>query len=243
MLKPYSRRLLILLIEDDPGTATLIRAVLESEGHSLTVAQNGRSGLRKAGVGDDDSNIPICSNWDLLIVDRMLPDMDGIRVVQTLRHANIATPALFLTALSSVDDRVSGLRAGGDDYLLKPFAAPELAARVLSVARRCTPKPIERVLRVRDLELDRLTRTVTRAGRRIGLRPREYDVLEYLMRHVDHIVTRKMLLEDVWGFHFDPQTRVVESHISRLRAKLDHGSSCELLQTIRGQGYLLEDSG
>lgn len=227
--------LAILLIEDDPDTVVLVRAALEPEGHRVAVTENGRIGLAQAATGDE------AEAWDLLIVDRMLPNLDGLSLVKMLRDSGVHTPVLFLTALGDIGDRVGGLRAGGDDYLLKPFAAPELAARVISLARRGAPKGIKTVLRVGDLELHRLTRIVTRAGRRIDLRPREYEVLDYLMHHVGHIVTRKMLLEDVWGFHFDPQAQVVESHISRLRSKLDRGSNCRLLHTVRGLGYLLED--
>ncbi|MCF3947581.1 response regulator transcription factor [Acidiphilium sp. AL] len=222
----------ILLIEDDPRTAELVRAGLEPEGHVVSVAPDGRPGLLRA-AGE---------SWDILIVDRMLPGLDGLGLVRTLRSAGVTTPALFLTALGGVDDRVDGLRAGGDDYLVKPFAVAELSARIAALARRGALKPEDAVLRVADLELDRLSREVTRAGQTIPLKPREYAVLEYLMRHAGQVVTRTMLLEDVWDFHFDPQTSVVESHISRLRAKIDRGFGRELVQTIRGAGYRLGDA-
>lgn len=231
--------LAILLIEDDPRTAALVRAALEPEGHRVSVAEDGRAGLLRAAAGGAGGDAG--GGWDLLIVDRMLPGLDGLGLIRTLRGAGVQTPVLFLTALGGIDDRVEGLRAGGDDYLVKPFAAAELAARVASVTRRGAAKPAGTVLRVADLELHRLTRAVTRAGRAIELKPREYEVLEYLMRHAGRVVTRTMLLEDVWEFHFDPQTSVVESHISRLRAKIDRGFGRELLRTVRGAGYRLGD--
>lgn len=222
----------ILLVEDDPRTARLLAAGLAPEGHLVEVAADGRMGLLRA-AGE---------NWDLLIVDRMLPGLDGLGLVRTLRAAGIVTPVLFLTALGDVDERVEGLRAGGDDYLVKPFALPELSARMAALVRRGAPKAAT-VLRVADLELDRMTRQVTRAGEPIPLKPREYELLDYLMRHAGQVVTRTMLLEEVWNFHFDPRTTVVESHISRLRAKIDRGHSKELLQTVRGAGYRLGDAG
>ncbi len=232
MIMDPKQELRILLIEDDPRTAALVRAGLEPEGHDVAVAPDGRAGLLRAAS----------ESWDILIVDRMLPGLDGLGIVRTLRGAGVVTPALFLTALGGVDDRVDGLRAGGDDYLVKPFAVAELSARIAALVRRGAPKPEDTILRVADLELDRLTREVTRAGHAITLKPREYAVLEYLMRHAGQVVTRTMLLEDVWDFHFDPQTSVVESHISRLRAKIDRGFDRELVQTIRGAGYRLGDA-
>ncbi|HEX7389539.1 MAG TPA: response regulator transcription factor [Acidiphilium sp.] len=226
------RGLRILLIEDDPRTVELVRAGLAPEGHEVSAAPDGRSGLLRA-AGEA---------WDVLIVDRMLPGLDGLGLIRTLRGAEVMTPALFLTALGGVDDRVEGLRAGGDDYLVKPFAVAELSARVAALARRGAVRSDDAVLRVADLELDRLSRAVSRAGQPIALKPREYEVLEYLMRHAGHVVTRTMLLEDVWEFHFDPQTSVVESHISRLRARIDRGFGRELLQTVRGAGYRLGDA-
>lgn len=222
----------ILLIEDDARTAQLVAAGLAPAGYAVEVAADGRAGLLRA-AGEA---------WDLLIVDRMLPGLDGLGLIRTLRAAGVATPALFLTALGGIDDRVDGLRAGGDDYLVKPFAVAELSARVAALLRRGAPKAAATVLRVADLELDRMSRRVTRAGQPVSLKPREYELLDYLMRHAGQVVTRTMLLEDVWEFHFDPRTSVVESHISRLRAKIDRGHGQELLQTIRGAGYRLGDA-
>jgi two-component system OmpR family response regulator len=176
----------------------------------------------------------------VLIIDRMLPGLDGISILQTLRAAGVHTPALFLTALGGLDDRLSGLRAGGDDYLVKPFAMAELAARIVALARRNLTPQKPTVQRIADLELDRSTRSVRRAGGKILLKPREYDVLEYLMRHPGQVVTRTMLLEDVWGFHFVPQTSIVEAHISRLRGKIDNGFSPALIHTYRGAGYKID---
>lgn len=225
------RGLNILLIEDDARSAELVRAGLAPEGHAITIAPDGRTGLLRAG-GEE---------WDVVIVDRMLPGLDGLGLLRMLRGAGIATPVLFLTALGGVDDRVAGLRAGGDDYLVKPFAIAELSARIAALIRRGSTKPAPTTIRIADLEIDRLTHRVTRAGRSITLKPREYALLAYLARHAGEVVTRTMLLEDVWGFHFDPQTSVVESHISRLRAKLRTGPEPELIHTIRGAGYRLAD--
>ncbi|MGC9269748.1 winged helix-turn-helix domain-containing protein [Acidiphilium sp.] len=222
----------ILLIEDDPRTGDLVRTGLAPEGHDITVVPDGRTGLLRAGG----------ELWDIIIVDRMLPGLDGLGLLRMLRGAGIATPALFLTALGGVDDRVEGLRAGGDDYLVKPFAIAELSARIAALIRRGATKPVDPVLRVADLEVDRLSREVRRDGRRITLKPREFALLEYMMRHAGQVVTRTMLLEAVWDFHFDPQTSVVESHISRLRGKIDRGFESELVQTIRGAGYRLGDA-
>jgi two-component system OmpR family response regulator len=217
----------ILLIEDDPKTIAFLRAGLEPEGYAVDAAEDGRAGLIAAASGA----------FDLLIVDRMLPMIDGVALVKTLRCANILTPVLFLTALGGIDDRVEGLRAGGDDYLVKPFALAELSARVAALARRHGAPAKAPVLRIADLELNRLTQRVTRGGRKIDLKPREFQLLEYLMLHENQVVTRTMLLESVWEFHFDPQTSVVESHISRLRGKLDRGFAQELIHTYRGAGY------
>jgi two-component system OmpR family response regulator len=216
----------ILLIEDDPETADYVVAGLQTEGHDLEVAAEGRAGLLRAAS----------ESWDLLIVDRMLPGLDGLAVVRTLRASDIATPALFLTTMGGIDDRVTGLNAGGDDYLVKPFAFAELVARVAALGRRRQRIAAETVLRVADLELDQLTRAVRRGGQEIELQPREYELLEYLMRHAGQVVTRTMLLENVWGFHFAPRTSLVESHISRLRGKVDRGRP-ELINTVRGSGY------
>jgi two-component system OmpR family response regulator len=216
----------ILLIEDDPETAEYVVAGLQSEGHELQVAIDGRSGLLCAAAED----------WDLLIVDRMLPGLDGLGVVRTLRASGVAAPVLFLTTMGGIDDRVTGLNAGGDDYLVKPFAFAELAARVAALGRRPQRAGPETVLRVADLEMDLLTHSVRRGGQAIELQPREFELLRYLMRHAGQIVTRTMLLENVWNFHFDPRTSLVESHISRLRGKIDRGRP-ELIHTERGSGY------
>jgi two-component system OmpR family response regulator len=218
----------ILLIEDDPETVEYIVEGLQSEGHELEVSMEGRAALVRAA-----SEV-----WDLLIVDRMLPGLDGLALVRTLRASSINTPALFLTTMGGLDDRVSGLNAGGDDYLVKPFAFAELVARVAALGRRSLRTAPETVLRVADLEMDLLARTVRRGGELIDLQPREYELLEYLMKHADQVVTRTMLLEHVWGFHFDPRTSLVESHISRLRGKINRGRS-ELINTVRGSGYCI----
>ena len=218
----------ILLIEDDPETAEYVVEGLQSEGHDLEVSMDGRTALVRA----------VSESWDLLIVDRMLPGLDGLALVRTLRASGIATPVLFLTTMGGLDDRVSGLNAGGDDYLTKPFAFAELLARVGALGRRSLRVAPDTVLRVADLEMDLLTRGVRRAGQPIDLQPREYELLEYLMKHADQVVTRTMLLEHVWGFHFDPRTSLVESHISRLRGKIDKGRP-ELINTVRGSGYCI----
>jgi two-component system OmpR family response regulator len=221
----------ILLIEDDPETAEYVATGLREVGHQIEVAADGRSGLLRAAS----------ETWDLLIVDRMLPGLDGLAAVRTLRASDIATPVLFLTTMGGIDDRVTGLNAGGDDYLVKPFAFAELTARVAALGRRPTRTAPETVLRVADLEMDLLTRAVRRGGQVVELQPREFELLEYLMRNAEQVVTRTMLLENVWGFHFDPRTSLVESHISRLRGKIDNGGQ-ELIQTVRGSGYRISAS-
>lgn len=219
----------ILLIEDDPEAATHIAAGLRADGHTLNVAANGPDGLRAA-----TERRP-----DLLIVDRMLPGLDGIAVVKALRAHGSRAPVLFLTALNAVADRVEGLEAGADDYLAKPFSFAELKARIHALARR-PPLAEELVaLRVGDLEIDRLRRTVTRGDSVIDLQPREYELLEYLMSHAGSIVTRTMLLETIWNIRFDPGTNIVETHICRLRAKIDRGSDPALIETVRGAGYII----
>lgn len=218
------------MIEDDATAAAHLCEGLRPEGHEVRVEPDGRAGLLAAAGG----------GFDVLIIDRMLPHLDGLSMLRALRGADIHTPALFLTALGGLDDRLAGLRAGGDDYLVKPFAMAELAARVAALARRnAAPRKPTR-LSIADLELDRPTRTVWRAGNKIDLKPREYDVLEYLMKHQGQVVTRTMLLEDVWGFHFVPQTNIVEAHISRLRGKIDNGFSPPLIHTYRGAGYKID---
>lgn len=219
----------ILVIEDDRETAAFVARGLKEHGHVVDVAGDGRDGLMQAS-GED---------YDVLIVDRMLPGMDGLGVVRTLRAAGTRTPVLFLTAMAGVNDRVEGLDAGGDDYLVKPFAFAELNARVSALGRRPAVSEVTTALRVGDLEMDLLTRRASRAGREIDLQPQEFRLLEFLMRNADRVVTRTMLLEGVWGFHFDPRTSVVETHISRLRAKIDRDFPHSLLHTVRGSGYSL----
>src|ERR1700758_5147897 len=200
----------ILLIEDDEATAGhIIKSLLQHQ-HTVDHAVNGRDGLFLA-AGEP---------YDVMIIDRMLPGLDGLGIVKTIRGAGVKTPVLFLTTLGGIDDRVEGLEAGGDDYLLKPFAFAELLARVNALARRPPPQDVRTSLSVADLELNLLRRTVTRAGQRIELQPREFQLLEYLMRQAGRVATRTMLLEAVWDFHFDPKTNIVETHISRLRSKL-----------------------
>lgn len=220
----------ILVVEDDAETAAYVARGLREAGHLADIAPDGQDGLFLATTG----------GYDVLVVDRMLPKLDGLSLVRALRAAQVAAPVLFLTARAGVGDRVEGLDAGGDDYLAKPFAFAELMARVNALARRPPPRAAEpTLLRVADLEMDLIRRTVTRAGRRIELQPREFRLLEYLMRREGEVVTRTMLLEGVWDFHFDPRTSVVETHISRLRAKLDRGFDRPLLHTVRGAGYVI----
>jgi len=218
----------ILLVEDDTETADYVRRGLDEAGHNVATSADGREGLFRA-AGED---------WDLLIVDRMLPGLDGIALVRTLRSSGIECPVLFLTTLGGIDDRVAGLNAGADDYLIKPFAFCELAARVTALGRRAHRVAPETKLKVADIEMDLLARTVKRGRQTIDLQPREFRLLEYLMRHAEQVVTRTMLLEQVWDLHFDPHTNVVESHISRLRGKIDCGLG-SLIHTVRGAGYSL----
>jgi len=217
----------LLVIEDDKKTADYIAKGLSEAGYVVDRAENGPDGLHLATSG----------SYDALVVDRMLPALDGLSVVRALRAAGITVPVLILSALAQLDDRVTGLRAGGDDYLTKPFAFTELAARIEALLRRPRTIASQTALKVGDLTLDLLTRRVTRAGRPIDLRPQEYKVLEHLMRHAGEVVTRTMLFEGVWDFHFDPQTNVVDVHISRLRHKIDKGFDRALIHTHRGGGY------
>ncbi len=224
----------VLVIEDDREAASYMAKGLREAGHVVDVAHDGRDGLLMAQTGD----------YDVLVVDRLLPGLDGLALVQTLRATGNTTPVLFLSALGQVDDRVKGLRAGGDDYLVKPYAFAELLARLEVLARRrlaAAAEARETVLRYADLEMDLLTRRVTRAGRTIELQPREFKLLEVLMRHAEQVMTRTMLLEKVWDYRFDPQTNVIDVHISRLRQKIDRGFDVPLIQTIRGAGYSLRD--
>ncbi len=223
----------VLVIEDDIEVASYIRKGLTESGHVVDVASTGPEGLARALEGA----------YDTIIVDRMLPGLDGLTLIQTLRNESVRTPVLVLSALGKVDDRVTGLKAGGDDYLVKPFAFSELLARLEALVRRTGAEDkVVTNLRVADLEMDLLARRVTRAGRTIDVQTREFQLLEYLMRHADHVVTRTMLLEAVWEYHFDPQTNVIDVHISRLRAKIDKDFDQPLLHTIRGVGYSLRAS-
>ena len=219
----------ILVVEDDPEASRYIARGLTEAGHLVETAADGEDGLAR--VRDE--------RFDVVVVDRMLPRLDGLALVERLRAADDATPVLFLSALGEVDDRVAGLRAGGDDYLVKPFAFAELVARVEVLARRRPGDEARTRLAVGDLALDLRSRRVTRAGRAIHLQPREFRLLEYLMRHADRVVTRTMLLENVWDYHFDPQTNVIDVQISRLRSKIDRGFAAPLLHTVRGAGYVI----
>jgi len=223
----------LLLIEDDAATVTHLVKSMRQHGHVIDHATTGRDGLFLA-AGE---------KYDVIIVDRMLPELDGLSIVKTLRGASVTTPVLFLTTMGGIDDRVEGLEAGGDDYLVKPFSFAELLARVNALARRPPPSGQQTELRTGDLVIDLLKREVTRAGVRIDLQPQEFRLLEYLMRHSGQVVTRTMLLENVWDFHFDPRTTVVETHISRLRSKIDQNFPQPLIHTIRGSGYCLRDDG
>jgi two-component system OmpR family response regulator len=218
----------ILLVEDDAETAQYIASGLMAAGHTSAVAIDGAEGLARAVAG----------HWDLLIVDRMLPTLDGLSLVQGVRCAGQSTAILFLTTVGGIDDRVHGLNAGADDYLVKPFALSELLARVAALGRRGGGAHRETTLRHADLEMDLLARTVTRGGEVVDLSPREFRLLEFLMRHADQVVTRAMLLENVWDVHFEPHTSVVETHVSRLRGKIDR-SNPTLIHTVRGVGYSL----
>jgi len=218
----------ILLVEDDKLIADYLARGLRAAGHAVDCADNGRDGLYLA----------TSEPYEVLIVDRMLPHLDGLSLVKEARRSGVKTPALFLTTMDGVEDRVAGLEAGADDYLVKPFAFAELLARVNALARR-PPIVAQTALRAGDLEIDLLTRKVTRAGKRIELLAQEFKILEYLMRHAGEIVTRTMLLQKVWDFHFDPKTNIVETHISRLRAKIDKGFDKPLLHTVRGAGYVI----
>jgi two-component system OmpR family response regulator len=221
----------VLIVEDEPELGRFLQRSLDESGHTADLANDGPTGLEMARAG----------GYDALVVDRMLPGLDGLSLVQALRKGGDRTPVLILSALGSVDDRVRGLRAGGDDYLPKPFAYTELLARIEALTRRGAPEQEAVRLTVGDLVLDRLTRKVTRAGETIVLQPREFRLLEYLMRNTGRVVTRTMLLEGVWDYHFDPQTNVIDVHISRLRSKIDKGFDQPLLHTVRGAGYLIGD--
>ena len=220
----------ILIIEDHPETATYIGKALRESGHVVDCAADGKEGLFLATT----------EPYDAIVLDRMLPKVDGLTVLRTVRASNIATPVLILSALGELDDRVEGLRAGSDDYLVKPFSAIELLARLEAISRRSpNGSSDDHLLRLSDLELNRLSRSVKRAGKFIELQPREYQLLEYFLRHAEQVVTRTMLLEAVWGYHFDPGTNVIDVHVSKLRAKIDLPGLPSLLHTVRGAGYCL----
>ena len=219
----------ILLVEDDKRTSDYIVKGLSEAGHIADVLSDGREALVQG----------LHEPYDVIVLDRMLPGLDGLSIVKSLRGAGVATPILFLTAVGGLDDRVDGLEAGGDDYLVKPFAFSELMARINALARRPPAQSEKTVLKVADLELDLVRRTCRRAGTSIDLLPREFSLLELLMRNEGRVLTRTMLLERIWDFHFDPQTSVVETHISRLRAKIDKPFDRALLHTVRHTGYSL----
>ena len=221
----------VLVIEDDREAAGFLLKALKESGHFAEHAGDGETGLELAGEG----------RFDVLIVDRMLPRRDGLSVIETLRKSGDRTPLLILSALGEVDDRVKGLRAGGDDYLTKPYSYSELLARIEALSRRAAPGEAVTSYTVGDLTLDRLSHRVARGGENITLQPREFRLLEFLMKHAGQVVTRTMLLEHVWDYHFDPQTNVIDVHISRLRAKIDKSFAAPLLHTVRGAGYMISD--
>lgn len=220
----------ILIVEDDLEAAEAMDRGLSEAGFACTRTADGEEGLAAARGG----------GFDVMIVDRMMPRMDGVALVETLRREGDQTPVLFLSALGEINDRVAGLKAGGDDYLVKPYAFAELIARVEALARRRETGSVQTLLRVGDLEMDLIGRSVHRQGKEIDLQPREFQLLEFMMRHAGQSVTRTMLLEKVWEYHFDPQTNVIDVHISRLRSKIDKGFDKPMLQTIRGAGYRLD---
>ncbi len=220
----------ILLVEDDDSVASFVANGLRGAGHVVEHCADGRHGLIQA----------TCEVYDAIILDRLLPAVDGLKILSTLRATDDTTPVLILSALGDVDERVKGLRAGGDDYLAKPFALSELIARVEALGRRgpVTTEPAT-ILQVGDLEIDLLGHAVHRAGRRIELTPREFRILEYLARSAGRVVTRSMLLEKVWEYHFDPQTNIIDQHVSKLRQKIDQGHAKSLIHTVRGTGYVM----
>ena len=221
----------ILVIEDDKVAAEYVRKGLTEAGHVIDIANDGDLGLEMARA----------SNYDVLVIDRMLPKMNGLDILKDLRASKNSTPVLILSALGEVDHRVEGLRAGGDDYLAKPYSFTELLARIEAIGRRSDPSGGVVNLKVGKLEMNLLSRTVKREGEKILLQPREFRLLECLMRNSGRVVTRTMLLEKVWDYHFDPQTNVIDVHISRLRSKIDKDFSVPLLHTIRGAGYCLQE--
>lgn len=220
----------ILIVEDDLEAAEAMARGLTDAGHACVKAADGEEGLAAARAGE----------FDVMVVDRMMPRMDGVTLVESLRREGDRTPVLFLSALGEVADRVDGLQAGADDYLVKPYAFAELIARIEALARRRDTGSVQTLLKVGELEMDLIARTVHRQGKEIDLQPREFQLLEFMMRHAGQSVTRTMLLEKVWHYHFDPQTNVIDVHISRLRSKIDKGFDRPMLQTVRGAGYRLD---
>lgn len=222
----------VLVIEDDKAVSTYIQTGLREGGHIVDIVADGKDGLFLATT----------ESYDVLVMDRMLPGLDGLTIIKTLRGAGNQTPVLILSAMGEIDDRVQGLRSGGDDYLVKPFAFAELLARLEILGRRkATTGAQETKMVVGDLEIDLLSRKVSRGGKPIDLQAREFRLLEFLMKHKGQVVTRTMLLENVWDYHFDPQTNVIDVHISRLRGKVDKGFEHSLIRTIRGAGYVIDD--
>lgn len=223
----------LLVIEDDSTVSAYITKGMKEAGHTVDTADNGKDGLFLATTED----------YDAMIVDRMLPELDGLTIIKTIRGAGNTTPALILSALGEIDDRVKGLRSGGDDYLVKPFAFAELLARIEILSRRqdSSAQKWDTKLFAGDLELDLLARKVIRDGKSIELQSREFQLLEYILKHKEQVVTRTMLLEHVWDYHFDPQTNVIDVHISRLRSKIDKGFETKIIRTVRGAGYIIED--
>lgn len=219
----------VLLVEDDPEMATYVAGGLRVEGFDVSISGNGRDGLDRAAEED----------WEAIIVDRKLPEIDGLTLVKTLRTMDTKVPVLFLTTLGGVGDRIEGLNAGSDDYLVKPFAFGELVARLNAILRRGQKKTSETKICVGDIEIELFSRAVRRGGRPVELQPREFRLLAFLMQNAGQVVTRTMLLENVWDFHFTPRTNVVETHVSRLKSKLNEGDAPNLIQTVRGVGYMI----
>jgi len=222
----------ILVIEDDKDAAGFIVKGLSETGYIVVHAADGKEGLGQA----------LTADFDIMIIDRMLPELDGLSIISTIRAAKIKTPVLILSAMGEVDDRVEGLHAGGDDYLTKPYAFSELLARIEALSRRTQSVPSSNKLKIHDLEMDLTKHKVSRNGKDIALQPREFRLLEYLLRHQGQVISRTMLLEQVWDYNFDPQTNVIDVHISRLRNKIDKGFEKPLLHTIRGAGYTLSET-